>query len=201
MPRVSEEHRTARRQQIVEAARRCFLREGFHRTSMQDVIAEAQLSVGAVYRYFPSKTDLINAIAEQAIGGAGQVLTELTRQDPPLPLLAVLDRVLAYIETQLGEDGALRIAIQVWGESQRDPALAAFVSETYTGFREHFTALVRRAQRSGELPADADPEAAGAALFGLVPGWFIQRLLTGVPDRATYLTGVGALLGATPRPS
>ncbi|WBB65068.1 TetR/AcrR family transcriptional regulator [Micromonospora sp. WMMD812] len=200
MPRVSEEHRAARRQQIVEAARRCFLREGFHRTSMQDVIAEAGLSVGAVYRYFPSKTDLINAIAEQAIGGAGRVLTELTRQDPPVPLLAVLDRVLAYVETQLADDGALRIAIQVWGEAQRDPALAAFVAETYAGFREHFTGLVRRAQRSGDLPADADPEATGAALFGLVPGWFIQRLLTGVPDRATYLTGVAALLRATPRP-
>ncbi|MEV1329058.1 TetR/AcrR family transcriptional regulator [Micromonospora costi] len=199
MPRVTEEHRAARRQQIVDAARRCFLREGFHRTSMQDVIAEAGLSVGAVYRYFPSKADLINAIAEQAIGGAGQVLGDLARHEPPLPLVTALERVLAYLETQLGDDGILRIAIQVWGEAQRDPALAAFVAETYSNIRAHFGVLVRRAQAAGELPADADPDATAAALFALVPGWFTQRILTGGPDRATYLAGVRTLLGAALR--
>ena len=194
MPRVSDEHLAARRRQIVEAARRCFLREGFHRTTMQDVIAEADLSVGAVYRYFPSKASLINAIAEEAIGGAVLVLEDLARQDPPLPLTEALERALAYVETQAGDDGLLRIAVQVWGEAQRDPALAEFVAGTYAGIRRHFEALVRRAQDGGEISADADPQAVAAALFGLVPGWFIQRILTGGPDRATYLAGVRALL-------
>lgn len=195
MPRVSDQHRAARRQQIVDAARRCFLREGFHRTSMQDVIAEAGLSVGAVYRYFPSKHDLINAIAEEAIGGAGAVLAELTRLDPPLPLIDALDRMLAYVETQIGDQGVLRIAIQVWGEAQRDPTLAGYVHDKYATFRGQFEVLVRHAQRSGQFPTDADPAATAAALFALVPGWFLQRILTGTPDRATYLTGVRALLG------
>ena len=57
MPRVSDEHLAARRQQILDAARACFLRNGFHATSMQDVIGEAGLSVGAVYRYFKSKNE------------------------------------------------------------------------------------------------------------------------------------------------
>ncbi|MEV1143119.1 TetR/AcrR family transcriptional regulator [Micromonospora sp. NPDC049799] len=197
VPRVSEEHLAARRRQIVEAARRCFLRDGFHRTTMQDVIAEAGLSVGAVYRYFPSKADLIKAIAEDAIGGAGAVLAETIRQDPPLPLLEALDRALTYVETQAGEEGVLRIAIQVWGEAQRDPALGAFVAATYDGFRRHFETLARQAQRTGEIPAEADPEAVAAALFALVPGWFLQVVLTGGPDRETYLAGVRALLRPT----
>ena len=162
---------------------------------MQDVIAEAGLSVGAVYRYFPSKHELINAIAEEAIGGAGDVLAELARQDPPLPLIDALDRVLAYVDTQTGDEGVLRIAIQVWGEAQRDPALAEFVHDKYAGFRSHFEVLVRRAQQDGQLPADADPAATAAALFALVPGWFLQRILTGTPDRASYLAGVRTLLG------
>ncbi|MEU5946984.1 TetR/AcrR family transcriptional regulator [Micromonospora sp. NPDC047465] len=194
VPRVSPEHLAARRRQIVDAARRCFLREGFHRTTMQDVIAEAGLSVGAVYRYFPSKADLINAIAEEAVGGAGVVLDDLLRREPPLPLVEALDRALAYVETQTGDDGALRIAIQVWGEAQRDPVLAEFVAGKYDGIRRHFEALVRRAQGTGEVAADADPEAVAAGLFALVIGWFLQRLLTGRPDRATYLAGVRALL-------
>src|SRR6516165_1575697 len=65
MPKVTEEYRDARRDQILSAARRCFLRDGFHATSMQDLFAEAGLSSGAVYRYFASKDDMIIAIAEE----------------------------------------------------------------------------------------------------------------------------------------
>ena len=68
MPRVSEEHVTARREQILEAARACFRRNGLHNTSMQDRIHEAGLSVGAVYRYFKSKDEIINAIASTVVG-------------------------------------------------------------------------------------------------------------------------------------
>ena len=69
MPKVSQQHRDARREQILAAARRCFLRDGFHATSMQDLFAESGLSSGAVYSYFASKDDVIEAIAEENIRG------------------------------------------------------------------------------------------------------------------------------------
>ncbi|MEV4631274.1 TetR/AcrR family transcriptional regulator [Micromonospora sp. NPDC049523] len=198
MPRVSDEHLAARRQQILDAARRCFLRNGFHNTSMQDVISEAGLSVGAVYRYFKSKNELITSIAETVINSADQLFVEITKHDPPLPLVAAMDRALIFVDGQTGPDGMLRIAIQVWAESLRDPALAEFVDEKYTGFRNHFVALAERARDAGELPSDTDSEAMGAALFGLIPGYFLQRILADGPDRETYLAGVRALLAATP---
>ncbi|HEY3480630.1 MAG TPA: helix-turn-helix domain-containing protein, partial [Streptomyces sp.] len=64
MPKVSEEHKESRRRQIIDAAWVCFARNGFHKTSMPDVFAEAGLSAGAVYRYFSGKEALIAAIAE-----------------------------------------------------------------------------------------------------------------------------------------
>jgi AcrR family transcriptional regulator len=195
MPRVSEEHLAARRQQILDAARTCFLRDGFHATSMQDVIGEAGLSVGAVYRYFKSKDDLIRAIAELAIGGADEVFADIVAHEPPLPLLKALDRALTYVETQTDENGVLRIAMQVWAEALRDPGLAEFVAAKYNHFRKHFIVIAEQARRTGELPPDADAEAVGAALFGMVPGYMLQRILTGRPDRETYLAGVRALLG------
>ncbi|WP_343443559.1 TetR/AcrR family transcriptional regulator [Micromonospora schwarzwaldensis] len=194
MPRVSDEHLAARRQQILDAARRCFVRDGFHHTSMQDVIKEAGLSVGAVYRYFPSKNDLITAIAQAVIGTADAAFADLSTAEPPLPLIGVLDRALTFVDTQLGPDGVLPLALQVWSEAQRDPVLAEFVAATYTRLRGHFVTAARRARDTGELPPNADPDAVGAALFGLVPGYFTQRILTGYPDRATYLTGARTLL-------
>ena len=48
MARVSQEHLDARRRQILEGAARCFARDGFHSTTMQDILRETGLSAGAV---------------------------------------------------------------------------------------------------------------------------------------------------------
>ena len=105
MPRVSEAHLAARRQQILAAARVCFLRNGFHQTSMQDVIREAGLSVGAVYRYFPSKTDLITALAESVVGNVAGLLEELSLQEPPLTPEQVMEFATDVVTKETGPDG------------------------------------------------------------------------------------------------
>src|SRR4029079_9694967 len=65
MPRVSTAFKEDRRTEILEAARRCVARSGFHQTSMHDICAEAGMSPGNLYRYFPSKEAIIAAIAER----------------------------------------------------------------------------------------------------------------------------------------
>lgn len=196
MPRVSEAHLAARREQIVDAAVRCFLRNGFHQTSMQDVIKEAGLSVGAFYRYFDSKAALIKAIAGEKVGVVQATAEHLLRQDPAPPLLAVLDDLLQQIDTNLTDDGTVRIAVQVWGEAVHDPEFAALISDIYSRIRSNAVALAQRAKDSGQLPAGADATAVGTALFGLIQGYLLQRVLIGQVDRETYLSGVGALMGA-----
>lgn len=68
MPRVSEAYLRARRRQIVDAAIECFARHGFHRATMQDIVRQAQLSPGAIYRYFATKEEIIEAIAGDVHG-------------------------------------------------------------------------------------------------------------------------------------
>jgi len=194
MPRVTAEHRTARRRQILDAARRCFVRNGFHRTSMQHILAESGLSAGAVYRYFASKDEIMSAIAEETIGQVITRISDTLDADPPAPPAELLDAVLTEVDRHVGPDGMLRIAVQVWGESMHDTVMAEFVSATYRRLRDLFVGYARRATAAGHLPAGTDPEQAGAALFGLVPGYLLQRVLIGTPSRADYLTGVRALL-------
>ena len=194
MPRVTDEHLAARRQQILAAAQRCFRRNGFHSTSMQDVIAEAGLSVGAVYRYFKSKDDLITSIAETVLDGADQIFEDLASHNPPESLLETMARALSFVDTQTGPEGIFPLALQVWAEAQRDPVLADFVAEKYTTIRQHFVAAAARAQDTGELPPDADVAAIGAVLFGMLPGYALQRILAEGPDKDTYLHGVRTLM-------
>src|SRR5918995_1872307 len=62
---VRAQRQSDRRAEILEAAQRCFVRAGFHQTSMQEICAEAGMSAGNLYRYFPSKEALIAGIAER----------------------------------------------------------------------------------------------------------------------------------------
>ena len=65
MPKVSQEHLDARRRQILDAAIECFSEQGFHRATMHDIVQRSGLSAGAIYRYFESKDELIQAIIDE----------------------------------------------------------------------------------------------------------------------------------------
>ncbi|WP_250027820.1 TetR/AcrR family transcriptional regulator [Paractinoplanes maris] len=191
MPRVSEDHLTARREQILAAARACFLRKGLHTTSMQDLIKEAGLSVGAVYRYFKSKDEIIAAIAEGVVGGISAQIDEVASRR--LPLFESMALLLEVIDQQTGPDGALPIALQVWAEATIDPAIGAIVHERYTGLRARLRVLVEHAAEAGELPAGADLDEVTSAVYSMLPGYGLQRLLIGNPSREGYLRGMQAL--------
>ena len=60
-PKVSEAYIETRRNEILEAAFKCFSEKGFHNTTMQDIYKTANLSPGAVYNYFSSKEDIVIA--------------------------------------------------------------------------------------------------------------------------------------------
>ncbi|WP_433789561.1 TetR/AcrR family transcriptional regulator [Actinoplanes sp. CA-252034] len=194
MPRVSEAHLAARRRQILDAAARCFVRNGFHQTSMQDVIKEAGLSVGAFYRYFKSKNELITAIAGEKISAVTGALDGLLALDPMPSIPEILDRLLELIDAAAVEDGTIRIAVQVWGEAVHDPEVGALVAEIYGRVRDRAVRTAERAQESGQIPPDADPAGIGAAFFGLVQGYILQRILLGNIDRQLYMNGVRALI-------
>ena len=58
------ENREAQIQRILDASKKCFVRSGFRGASMHEICAEAGMSPGALYRYFPSKESIIEAISE-----------------------------------------------------------------------------------------------------------------------------------------
>ena len=197
MPKVSQAHKDARRQQILTAATRCVATQGFHRTTMADVIREADLSAGAVYGYFTSKTELIRAIADSALGSAAQTLEELAAGDEPVTPALVLE---AYLDSALQAhgDASPQVAVQVWAEAARDPQVATMAADRIHALRSAMTTLVRRCQADGTLP-DGDPVLMAQALVGILPGFVLQRLLDRRVTAASYLKGAADLLGPPTR--
>src|SRR5512135_3179057 len=60
-PRVPKAYLEARTAEIIESAIKCFMKKGFHNTTMQDIYEATSLSPGAVYNYFENKEDIVTA--------------------------------------------------------------------------------------------------------------------------------------------
>jgi AcrR family transcriptional regulator len=202
MPRVSEDYRAGRRYEIVEAAARLFASNGFHTTSMADIIREAGLSAGAVYRYFTSKEELIAAVSETALTAADEAFAALLADGAAPSPTEALTTMVRVITDRIADDpdtgvDVSRIGVQVWAEALRSPQLAVRADEVYQRLRGHFAEVARRWQAAGNLPPDAVPEQVGAAMLSLGQGFVLQRLLISGTDPAGYLAGVTALLSPT----
>ncbi|MEI8412678.1 MULTISPECIES: TetR/AcrR family transcriptional regulator [unclassified Kribbella] len=196
MPKVTEEHRLARRQQIVAAARLCVVEQGFHKTTMADVIRESGLSAGAVYGYFKSKEEIVAAIAEEALSSVDELFEKILATEEPLSPLAALETALNHIVSVAERPGGdvTKVAIQAWGEALRNPAIMATAQSKYTQLRGHFEDVARRAQADGTVDASVDPRHIAQVLFGILPGFILQRLLIGDVSPDSYTAGLRALL-------
>jgi AcrR family transcriptional regulator len=175
MPKVTQEYRDARREHILAAARRCFLRDGFHATSMQDLFAEAELSSGAIYRYFASKDDMIIAIAEDNMRDVVEMIQSLALDDPGSSIGSVLANIFDIVERRHAQEGLGGLAILVWAEALRNPALAEQFTALLLQLRAGLTDAVRERQQRDHVAA----EALGSLLASIVPGYILQLALLG----------------------
>ncbi|QMU77170.1 TetR/AcrR family transcriptional regulator [Streptacidiphilus sp. PB12-B1b] len=178
MPRVSQAHLDARRQQIVDAARARFASHGFARTSMADIVTESGLSNGAIYRYFTSKDEIVVAVCEQGSEALPKALTAEAVE-------GFLERVRALAR----ETDHARLVAQIYAEAAVSPSLAAVVRQQLSAMRAAIAALVpdRRRGRAEEIAeafvaisggynqqlavrGDVDPAPFAAALMAIVNG-------------------------------
>lgn len=196
MPKVSQEHLERRRQQILDAAASCFARQGFHATSMQDIFTAAGLSAGAVYRYFPSKTELIRAIAAEALATVLPVLDSVTGDHATPGVPDIVATLIA--ELRDGRLARLRpVVLQVWAEAVRDEELAELARSTLGQLLANITQLLERLAADGRIPAGTDTAAAGRLIMALLQGYVVQFAVFGdvsprqVREAAAVLFGDG----------
>jgi AcrR family transcriptional regulator len=157
---------------------------------MQDLFAESGLSAGVVYRYFPGKDDMIMAIAEQNIGDVVALIHTLATNDHGAGLGAALAEVLELVRTKHAESDLGAIAVLVWSEALRTPALAERFDALLSEMRAALAEVVREHQRRGTLPNSAGAEALAELLMAIVPGFILQLAMfgesatDGIPDAA-----------------
>ncbi len=201
MPKVSEEYALARRQQIIDAAYRCFARKGFHQATMRDIYEEAELSPGAVYHYFASKEEIIagsfNFDYERSID-----LIQAARdsEDP----LAALQELFGFFFGALKGAAALgagRVNVQGWGEALINPRIHQTIRRVFDSYRDVVSQAIRKAQASNHVDQPLDPLAVSQALLSLYCGLELQLALDPELDVDKYAAVVWALLRSPSQPS
>ena len=173
MPLVTDEYRRARRAQLLDAAKRCFVRQGFHATSMKDVLSEAGMSAGAAYGYFSSKDELILAVAEENIGQVAAELQALAGEAASHTPASALAQILEMISLRTVSDDFAKMAVIVWSEAIRNPALRARVLGLAGQYRETFATLWSAA----EPRPTSEGQTTGAIATMAVVGYILQLAL------------------------
>lgn len=205
MPRVSREHEERRRQEILRAALRCFARDGYHGTTMDDVVAEVGLSKGAVYQYFDGKEALFRALRrlqleelrlrlERTFSGEGSVSQRLERG------------ASVYLGSFNGEHSDLaRVVLEFWSETSRRADLQREHQNVYATWRAFLSQVISEGIRTGEFRADLDPDALASAVLAISDGltlhWAVGRV---DPEKifSAFLSGIlrGVVVGSGASP-
>lgn len=191
MPRVSDEYMARRRGEILEAAKACFAREGFHATSMRDIYRECGLSPGAVYNHFASKDEIVRSLGEERLREAQAQREALELIDDPVEALRLL---AAGTREQLRRKEDLLLDLQLAGEGLRNESIAEVSRQTFDATLETVVGLIGRAQRTGHLDPDADAEALARVLIGVFQGVVMQTAIGAPPDRERHIQALRTLL-------
>jgi len=165
MPKVTEAHIDARREQILDAGSACFAESGFRATQMREVAERAGLSTGALYRYFPGKEELFEAVIARARPGEARAMSEVLAAAPGESAVDRLRRLpTAMTRWAIESHASIRRNFRDYGEATGIPFLERGLSEMVEWTAVHLETVVREAQDEGAVDPALDPVVAGSAL-------------------------------------
>lgn len=166
----------ARHDAIIAAARALASEHGMAAVQIVPVAERAGIAAGTVYRYFPSKDDLVSALVS-VISSEEIAAVRRAAAAAPGPLSALAAAIMAFAGRVLQDR---RLAWAMLTEAV-DPAIDAQRLEFRRTLVTEFEIQVRTAMAAGHLP-DQDPSLAAAALVGAVLEGLVGPLTSGPAD-------------------
>jgi AcrR family transcriptional regulator len=168
---------TAKRQQIMEGARRVFLHDGFDGASVGDIVRAAGVSKGTLYAYFPSKEKLFEALIIEDRRRQAEALFTLDEADPDVErVLRKLGKTFLDMLLSLDNLDFLRIVV---GASTKFPQLGrAFFEAGPCRGTSRLAAYLRRRTEEGVLKVD-DAELAARQFLDLCKTGIHLRMMLG----------------------
>jgi len=160
-----------KRQEILEGAVRCFIRDGFRGASISTICAEAEISPGHLYHYFPSKEAIIEAMAATHLESIRARYSQLADKDAIAVITAELQR-----SRKGAISGEQALILDLMAEAGRNPAIAKIVHSHTRAIRGLLAETLRNGQATGGIDPNLDVELAAVLLINLMDGSKILRI-------------------------
>jgi AcrR family transcriptional regulator len=181
VPRLTPAHEQQVRDRIVAAALRVFSERGYRGATIQDVVRDSGLSVGAIYTYFRSKDELFLECCDLMTGGGLDALgAMLAGKESTADRLATA--VAFFIESidHAPEGGpGLVTLVQAWAAADSEPRLREMLVRRRERLVGAGQLLLREGVARGELPAWLDVDATARGYIALLDGLLLQRIEAG----------------------
>lgn len=169
------------REQVLDTAEHLFGFNGYNATSLEQVAKGCEFSVGALYMFFNSKQDLLQAVLDRR----GEVQMEAMRGclAEDVPGNRVLEKVVTtVIDFQRRYPGFGRLVLRVYSPALDDPPPTAQKTDTYNAAMDIYAAAIERGQHDGTI-REGDPQQLARLVSGLVTAHHsLDTRLTGAPN-------------------
>jgi len=163
---------SSRRRQLLDAAVKVMGRKGFHQMSMQDLAAEANVSVGLIYKYFGGKEDLLLATIvriQDAFHDQLAPIMTAAGDDPVAQLVAGIRRYLEIVDENLDA------VVLTYRESRTlDAAGRAQIKELEIATAAPLRSVIQAGIAAGVFHA-ADVDLAVFDIMLLAHGWALKH--------------------------
>jgi AcrR family transcriptional regulator len=168
---------TDTRQQILRAALKRFADAGYAATSVQQIVDDAKVSKPALYYHFADKARLFQALVHEAHDERFRLLQEAAQQNTGIR--AQLEAIITALFTYFSENRELmRISFASMfaapGEMPKDPVCLDKCERNF----EFFHALIKEAQKNGELDAGYSSEELAFGFSGQVNFYLVGHLVS-----------------------
>jgi TetR/AcrR family transcriptional regulator, transcriptional repressor of aconitase len=162
MPKISDERRAERLEQILEGARRCFAENGYEGATVAKLEREIGLSRGAIFNYFPSKEDLF---VELAVRDSAR-MSEIWREQG---LGAIVREVVEL------DPAWLSVYLELFRRVRNDDDFRERIESRQKEVAPANRARIEEAQRNGEFRDDLGPREIGIFVNLVVNGLALMR--------------------------
>ena len=197
MPKLTLAAQAARRAHILDAAEICFARNGFHRTSMQDICREAKVSAGALYVWFASKEDLIAGIAERDRKKLADEIGEVATSPDLVTALGKLGERYAVEEPKHKR----LLCIEIGLEATRNPAVGEIYRAVDKFVSESFEKLFERAAAEGRIKPVLPPKEVASIILVMGDGMFWRRAVVQDFDPKSVIPAFTAIVAGLLNPT
>jgi AcrR family transcriptional regulator len=181
MPRVSAEHKERRRQAILDAAMEVFIGKGYQLATINDISAHCGLSVGALYRYFPTKGEIMLALVEERLGRTPVTFARLTEKagDPWERLVSCVNLFTSALGVRHPSTG--RLLLVTLAEAVHDNDVRRGLHSRFRALREYLEGIIADGVALGMFRPDANADALATLLLCTADGGTVYWV-TGTPE-------------------